>query len=55
MSAIEWMKLELTKQFEMKDVGKAQTCLGLEIPCSCRNRKLWLSQTKYVSTILTKD
>ncbi|CDF39892.1 unnamed protein product [Chondrus crispus] len=31
IDAIKWMKGELNKRFEMKDLGKAKVCIGLEI------------------------
>ncbi len=31
MSGISWIKGELSKRFEMKDMGEAKVCLGLEI------------------------
>lgn len=39
---IEWMKFELTKQFEMEGLGEAEVCLGLKTQCSCESRKIWL-------------
>ena len=30
-TSIEWMKGELRQRFEMKDLGEAKVCLGLEI------------------------
>lgn len=31
LDAIMWMKCKLSKRFEMKDLGEAKTCIGLEI------------------------
>lgn len=50
--AINWMKSELSNRFEMKDLGEAELCLGLEIARSSLLLKLWLIQTKYASSIL---
>lgn len=52
MVPISWMKAELTKMFDMMDLGKTKHCLGLEISRVRPHRKLWLSQTKYASTVL---
>lgn len=51
MNTIENIELELTKNFETKDLEKAQTSAGQEIQCSHKIRDLWLSETKYVSEI----
>ena len=52
MSAISWIKGELRKLFEMKDLGESQVCLGLEINRDRSSRTLHLSQAGYINTIL---
>ena len=54
MSAISWIKGELRKLFDMKDLGESQVCLGLEIRRDRSSRTLHLSQTSYISTILER-
>ncbi len=44
--SIAWIKVELRKPFEMKDLGEARVCLGLEITRDRANRTLHLSQKK---------
>ncbi|CDF39893.1 unnamed protein product [Chondrus crispus] len=48
IDAIKWMKGELNKRFEMKDLGKAKVCIGLEIERD-RSAKT-LSHTTTIST-----
>ncbi len=52
--AISWMKGELRKRFEMKDLGEVQICLGLEISRDRSNRTLRLSQDRYTESILER-
>ena len=52
--AVADLNKELGDAFEVKDLGAAKMCLGLEI---CRNRskrQLFLGQQKYVGTILER-
>ena len=51
---IQQLKLELHKRFEMKDLGEAKVCLGLEIHRNRSERKLWLAQSKYANTVLAR-
>ena len=48
------IKSELHKRFEMKDLGEAKVCLGLEIHRDRSARKLWLGQEKYARTVLAR-
>ena len=54
VSAISSIKKELGAMFEMKDLGPAKLCLGLEITRSRNNRRLLLGQQKYVGSILER-
>lgn len=54
ISGIKWMKNELNKRFEMKDLGEAKLCLGLEITRDRPNRRLHLTQSKYIVGILER-
>ena len=54
LSAIAWIKGELSRRFEMKDLGEAKIILGLEITRDRSSHKLWLSQTKYATSVLER-
>lgn len=47
-------KSQLSAQFEMKDLGAARYILGMEISRDRSNKKLWLSQSKYVKFVLDR-
>ncbi len=51
-AAIVWIKGKLRQRFEMKDLGEARVCLGLEI--SRGNRTLKLSQERYTQSVLER-
>ncbi len=53
-AAILWIKGELRKRFEMKDLGEAQVCLGLEISRDRANRTLRLLEDRYTESILER-
>ena len=40
--------------FEMKDLGESRVCLGLEISRDRQNRRLHLSQPKYMQAVLER-
>jgi len=44
---IDKLKKELSKSFDMKDLGPAQLILGMKITRDRKAKKLWLSQEKY--------
>ncbi|GKV27750.1 hypothetical protein SLEP1_g36885 [Rubroshorea leprosula] len=48
------LKLELSKSFNMKDLGPAKQILGMASTCDKKARKLWLSQEKYVERMLER-
>ena len=48
------MKGELNKWFEMKDLGEAKVCIGLEIQRDRAAKTLSLTQTKYASNVLER-
>ena len=54
IKAIGWMKQELSKRFEMKDLGEAKLCIGLEIQRDRSQRNLRLTQAKYAASILER-
>ncbi|XP_048323873.2 retrovirus-related Pol polyprotein from transposon TNT 1-94 [Ziziphus jujuba] len=48
------LKKELSKSFDMKDLGPAQQILGMQIIRDRKNRRLWLSQEKYVERVIKR-
>ena len=48
------LKAQLSRTFEMKDLGAGKHILGMEIHRDRKNGKLWLSQQKYVEKVLEK-
>ncbi|KAM2456035.1 hypothetical protein PS1_015961 [Malus domestica] len=53
-SMIKKLKEELSKSFDMKDLGPAKQILGMEIIRDRKSKKLWLSQEKYVERVLER-
>ena len=51
---IRRLKGELSKSFDMKDLGQAQQILGMKIVRDRKSKKIWLSQEKYVERVLEK-
>jgi len=49
---IKDVKIKLSSEFDMKDLGAANFILGMEIRRDRENMKLWLNRRKYVETIL---
>ena len=51
---IDILKAQMSKEFEMKDLGKAKKILGMEISRDRERGKLWLSQKQYLKRILQR-
>ena len=51
---ISQLKKELSKAFDMKDLGPAQQILGMEIVRDRQNKKLWLSQERYIERVIRR-
>ena len=51
---VDWMKHKLKERFDMKDLGPARLCLGLEISRDRPKRQLFLSQSEYSKNILER-
>ena len=51
---IRRLKVELSKSFDMKDLGPAKQILGMKIVRDRKSKKVWLSQEKYVERVLEK-
>ncbi|GAA0152795.1 hypothetical protein LIER_37562 [Lithospermum erythrorhizon] len=54
ISRIKELKSTLSKSFSMKDLGEAQKILGIEIVRDRNEKKLYLSQEKYVEKVLRR-
>ena len=54
LDAIVWMKNELNRRFEMKDLGEAKTCIGLEIDRNRSKNILTVTQSKYAHAVLNR-
>ena len=54
LEAILWMKNELNTRFEMKGLGEAKTCIGLEIDCFRSKNILTVTQSKYAQAVLKR-
>lgn len=48
------LKVEMSKSFNMKDLGSARQILGMQIRRDRNAKKLWLSQEKCVEWVLKK-
>ncbi|CAM8949434.1 unnamed protein product [Rhodiola kirilowii] len=48
------LKGDLSKAFDMKDLGKAKQILGMEITRERKKNKLWLSQERYIERVLER-
>ena len=51
---LEWLKGELSSEFEMKDLGPATKILGMHIIRDRVSKTLFLSQTGYVEKVLSR-
>ena len=54
MQEIVNLKLKLSKQFEMKDLGAVKQILGMRIKRDTNSRTLLLSQDKYINKVLSR-
>lgn len=54
LELISNLKKDLSKSFDMKDMGPAKQILGMEIVRDRKARKLWLSQEKYIERVLER-
>eukprot|EP00253_Pinus_taeda_P013798 PITA_13798 len=51
---INRLKKDLGSKFTMKDLGPAQQILGMQIMRDRKNKRLWLSQEKYIKRVLDR-
>lgn len=47
-SDIDKLKVQLSDEFWMMNLGKAKMIIGMDIKKNIKTRKLWLDQTKFV-------
>lgn len=52
VSRIQELKTQLSKEFDIKDLGAAQQILRMQIRRDREEGKMWLSQEKYMHNIL---
>ena len=48
------LKRQLSKRFDMKDLGEAQYCLGIQIIRNRKEKTISINQTKYIENILKR-
>lgn len=48
------LKKDLGRKFAMKDLGPAQKILGIRIMRDRKNKRLWLSQEKYIKKVIRR-
>ena len=53
-SQISWMKKMFSERFEMKDLGEAKVCLGLEISRDRKKKRLLLTQKSYMNKVIER-
>ena len=51
---IQSLKTELNKYFAMKYLGSAKHILGMRITHDRKNKRLWLSQERYIEKVLER-
>ncbi|CAM6082590.1 unnamed protein product [Calypogeia fissa] len=54
MAEVNKLKMQLSSEFSMKDLGPARFILGMEIHRDRKQGKLWLTQSKYTNKVLAK-
>lgn len=54
MESINRMNFKLSRTFEMKDLGKNKVFLALEIEHHIAEQSLWITFSKYASSVLEK-
>ena len=54
VGALSLVKVWLSNQFDMKDLGEASHIIGIKLMRDCQKRMLGSSQTSYIDKILTR-
>ena len=52
MKQINKLKCDMSKAFDMKDLGPAQQILGMSIIRDRKEKKIWMSPERYVDRVL---
>ena len=52
VGAMSSVKVWLSSQFDMKDLGEANFILGIKLWQDCKNKMLGLSQAEYIDKVL---
>ena len=51
---LDWVKVEIWKEFGLKDLGPVVKFLGMEFKRNRATHKLWISQVEYIDSILAE-
>ena len=54
VTALNNLKLELGKRFDMKDLGEVHFCLGIQVTRNRQERTIRISQAKYIEDVLKR-
>ena len=54
LSMIKKIKKKLGEAYHMKDLGAAQSYLGIRITRDCAHRCIWIDQEAYIDSALTR-
>ena len=54
MVRIKDLKAELSREFDIKNLGKTQRILGMEISRDRKRRELRLTQARYIEKVLAR-
>ena len=54
LSMIKKIKKKLGEAYHMKDLGAAQSYLGIQITRDCAHRRIWIDQEAYIDSALTR-
>jgi hypothetical protein len=51
---VDQLKIQLSVEFKIKNMGKAKRIWRMDIDRDIKTKKLWLTQTKYIKSILAR-
>ena len=52
MTELQGLKAQMSRRFEMTDLGEVKYCLGLEISRNRTNRTIKIGQSRYIENVL---